>query len=391
MNREWDLPTKSAREAILRRENLVALCKQTDFVNQYLKSRAPAVRAYQRFRELLTGRVPDLNELQDNLVDGMQQRMWINVNGNDGLIEFIFQWSDPTLAYEMVNAAVQGFLEERRISEVGGIVETISILQAHDAQILAEVAHVTKDLEEKQKSLRSNGIVRAAPRIPAATLDPEVSNLRAQLTARRRALADLEDFRRVRLQELQVELNRELPIYAEQHPTIASTRRSIEGLSAPSPQIAALQGEVKSLETELHRRGGQIPEAFQNDAQAQADIAEAQLRLADEDPRLEVERNQLRLLLREHANLQERVHTAQIEADTTKAAFKYRYTVTSPPQFPRGPLQPKPWVVVLGGLLGGMAFALFACTYLDLRTQKLLEVWQIAEALEVPLLGEFKR
>ena len=44
MNREWDAPTRAAREHLLRRDNLIELCKQTNFVEKYLAARAPAVR-----------------------------------------------------------------------------------------------------------------------------------------------------------------------------------------------------------------------------------------------------------------------------------------------------------------------------------------------------------
>lgn len=393
MNRDWDLPTRSAREVVLRRENLVALVHQTDFLNRYLASRAPAVRAWHWVKETVFRKPMDRQELLDALVDTLEQRLWVVSNPNEGTVTITFEWSDPELAMQMVSAALQSFLEARHASEISAVGETIAVLEVHDARLKKEIAETSKDLEEKERGVRS----RAAPRrvvLPpqGGSRDEDVARLEALLAARKRAVADLEEFRLRRLAELRAQLVQQATIYAEQHPNVVATRQTIETLEAPSPQIEALRAEVIDLEQQIVRKGGRAAAAAPGLAfQVQADMAEARLRLADEDPRLEYERAQLRLLLRQHSNLLERIDAARVEMDTAQAAFKYRYVVTTPPQFPKRPIRGSPFLVVVAGLLGGAAFMFFTCAVVDLRSGRIVEGWQVERQLDLPVLAEFKR
>jgi hypothetical protein len=153
-----------------------------------------------------------------------------------------------------------------------------------------------------------------------------------------------------------------------------------------------LRAEIQTLERQIGRKGGRAEAMAPAMAtQVQAEMAEARLRLADEDPRLEFERSQLRLLLRQHSNLLERIDLARVEMDTAQAAFKYRYVVTSPPQVPKSPIRGSPFLVVVAGILGGLGFMFFACAVLDLRSGRIVEGWQVERQLDLPVLAEFNR
>ncbi len=398
LNREGDLPTRAAREVVRRRDNLIALCKQTDFVERYMQSRAPAVRAAHWVFARLRGHELDAEDRLDAVVDGLEQRLQVTANPAEGTVTIELEWSDPELTYQMVAAAMQSFIEARHASEINMVGETIAILQGHDARIRQEIAQTSKNLEEKARALR----VRVAPSRPvlprpAEGHGEELARLEGQLAARRRALADLEDFRQRRLSDLQAQLVQQLTVYAPQHPTVLSTRQSIESLNQPSPQLDALRAEVKDLSAQIERRGGRADSAARLDAvptavnQVNAELVEARLRLADEDPRLEFERTQLRLLLRQHTTLLDRIDAARVEMDTAEAAFKYRYIVVSPPQMPKGPIRPSPVSIVFGGLLGGVLFALFASTVLDLRGGRVVEPWQVERQAGVPVVGGIRQ
>jgi uncharacterized protein involved in exopolysaccharide biosynthesis len=390
MNRDWDLPTRAAREVVLRRDNLVSLAQQTNFAQRYLETRAPAVRAWHAVRRLLGSRPLVGDDLVDALVDSLEDRLHVGVNPQQGTVNISFQWSDPDLTYQMVVAAVQSFLEARHASETTAIAETIAVLQSHEQRLRNEITATTRSLEEQERALRGRtGVPRVALR-PAARSD-DVAALENQLAARRLALADLEEFRRRRVAELQAQLAQQLTTYAPQHPAVIATRQSIETSSGTSPQLATMRAEVAQLEAEVRRRGGRV-DATRSDALAlEAQIAESRIRLAGGDPRLEVERSQLDLLLRQHSNLLERIDAARVEMDTAQAAFKYRYIVTSPPQMPAGPIKPKPLFIIVGGVLGGIAFLLFACAFVDVWEGRAIEPWQLERALGVDVIGDLRR
>jgi uncharacterized protein involved in exopolysaccharide biosynthesis len=390
MNREWDVPTRAAREVVIRRENVIALCKQVKLPERYLQTRAPIVRARDGLVSFLsrTERSPDV--LLDGLVDTLQDRLQI-YTGSEGTVTISFEWANRELALDVVQAALQTFLEERHVAEVEAVGEAIAIFESHDAKVQKQIAATVVQVEEKERALQVRSGPRRAPAAqPRGADSEELARLDATLAARRRAQADLELFRQQRLAEAQAQLAQQQTIYAPSHPTLASTKLAIEGLSQPSPQNQTLQAEIKALEAEIARRGGNA--AASPASALESEMAEARLRILQiADPRLELERRQLEDLLREHSNLLERMDAARLEMDTALAAFKYRYTVISPPQLPKRTAKPYVLLYLLGGLLGGVVAAFAVATLADLRGGRVVERWQVEQSLELEVLGELHR
>lgn len=392
MNRDWDTPTRAAREMLIRRDNLVALCNQIKFVDRYLATRAPAVRGRDWIFAKLRGRERTHEELLDGLIDTLESRLWLAV-GQEGTVTIGFTWADKEIAFDVVQVAVQSFMEGRYATEIKMVGETIAILQGHDGRIQKEIATTLGQLEDKQRVLR----IRSMPRLPEVRShgtghDEELMRIESTLAVRRRALGDLEEFRRQRLNELQGQLQQQLGVYAPQHPLVVSTRRAIESGSGPSPQIEVLRAEIADLEKQVKKRGGKVDAAVAAAVTIGGELANAaRVRAEAEDPRLEYERRQLDLLLRQHSQLLERIDAARIEMDTAQAGFKYKYAVVTPPQIPRAPAKPYLLLFVGGGIAGGIALALFLSAAADLRSGRIVERWQVEKELDLPLLGEARK
>lgn len=391
-NREWDAPQSAARDVVIRRQNLIALCKQTNFVKRYRETRAPVVRARDWLMQKLLGAERTDEDLLDGLVNSLEQRLRVWSNP-EGTVTISFAWSDPDIAYDIVEATVQSFLEARNSAEIGGMGEAIAIMQGHDATLQKEIAAAIERLEAKERALRirsSSPLISLAR--PGPRPDEEGVRLEGVLEARRRALADLEGFRQRRLAELQASLTEQLTVFGPQHPTVASTRRSIESLSNPSPQVLELRTDVAQLEQRVAQRSGGGHDASAGAAASELDLAAARIRMADRrDPGLEVEQGQLETLLRRHASLVDRISAARIDLDTVQANFHERYSVITPPKRPRGPIKPYRLAIILGSILGGGALAVLASAVLDLRGGRIVERWQVEQGLDLPVLTEVRR
>ncbi|MGC3996235.1 MAG: hypothetical protein QM767_01345 [Anaeromyxobacter sp.] len=394
VNRDWDAPARAAGEVVMRRKNLVALCAKTNFVERHLASRSPMGLAREWVRNKV-GRPLTAEEILDGVVDGIEEKTWVTV-GQEGTVTIGFQWSNPQLAYDFVQAALESFLQARHEAEVSSVRETIAILEAHDARVQKEAVELAVRLEEKERALRprGGGVRRALPDpapAPAAGADDELQRLEATLALKQRALVDFEESQRRRLADMHGRLAEQLNVYAPEHPLIEETRRTIEALQGPNPQLAALQAEVKALEAEARRRGVSRPAGTSASLLQSLALSAPPDLSATADPRLEYDRNQLGALLRQHANLLDRIAAARVEIDTAEAAFKYRYSVISPPQMPKGPVKNLPVLLVAAGLVGGVLVGLFATTLTDIRRGLVIEAWQIERTMGVTVLTKIER
>ena len=388
--READAPTRAAADTMLSRDNLVALVKQTDLLDRWESARAPAVRLKDRLSRLV--RAPATEEDQLEALVGLLEKR-LKVEADDSSVSVSIDWPDAQMAHRLVEAAQQSFIESRHVAEVSVIAEAISILESHDAGVRKELDQALADLGRRAEQPAQAPRRRLSMTTVNHDSPPEAGRLAVQLAAKKRALADLEDFRTRRLEELQGQLTEARATFAETHPTVLGLRGSLEALSRPSPQVLAQRREVERLRDEWQRAGG-VDQAsaggLSERARAQVEATSRALepQRASADPGLQIMRERLDVLLRKHDSLQERIDGAQIELDTARAAFKYRYSVVKPAVLPKKASKPNPVLFAVGGLLGGLLLAFLACVGADLRGGKIEEAWQAQRLLELPLLGE---
>jgi uncharacterized protein involved in exopolysaccharide biosynthesis len=240
---------------------------------------------------------------------------------------------------------------------------------------------------------------RIEPEVSARP-DPDLEQVRSLLAAKRRAIADLEEYRRRRIDELQAQLAEQKATYAPAHPVIQSTQERLEALSKDSPQTASLRREERALLDEYVRRGGKAEELDSQSAKAHSlrtgpipTVREIvrETEPSDEDPSLEYGKAQLRIAINKYEDLLSRIDAARIELDTARAAFKYRYSVLRPAQVPKKTEKPKPAQVVLSGFICALMLSVMAPVLAELRLGRMVEPWQIERALELPVLGEVRR
>ena len=200
-----------------------------------------------------------------------------------------------------------------------------------------------------------------------------MARLRASLEAKRIAATEVDRMREQRHEDAREELSRLRAMYSEQHPTVQRTKKLVESLESPAPQVAGLRADIAELEQELDRASTKVS------------------RLVDtESPELEYERTELRVLLAQYATVRDRIDGARVEMQASQAAFDHRYGFTVPPRLPRRPVGPIAPLVIGSGILGGLLLALFAASALDARSGRLLERWQLERGLGVRVVGELR-
>jgi uncharacterized protein involved in exopolysaccharide biosynthesis len=90
----------------------------------------------------------------------------------------------------------------------------------------------------------------------------------------------------------------------------------------------------------------------------------------------------------DYEDMLQRLEAARIELQTARAAFKYRYTVVTPPQLPTRAAKPRVPLLLAEGCVLAVMLALFAGGVLDLGSGRLMERWQVTRRLHLPILAQ---
>jgi uncharacterized protein involved in exopolysaccharide biosynthesis len=194
--------------------------------------------------------------------------------------------------------------------------------------------------------------------------------------------------------ELEARLEELRSLYSPSHPSVLDVQQSLETMRSDSPQLLALKRELAPLEAELKERGlapdAPLRTARIREGGAAALAAEAEDPREAEDPDIEYAKSELRHAVLRYNGLLDRIEAARLEQESAQAAFKYRYTIIRPAQKPRGPIKPKPALIIPASIVAGLFLGIIATSLIDLWSRKLVEPWQVEHTLGIPLLGEIR-
>jgi len=376
-----DLPTRSAWELIHRRENLMAMLRQTNVIDESRAAQRPGI-----LESIGLGASSSDDDPAKLLVKRLDRAL--TVETTEGTITITLDWPDPLHAYQLVEAALQNFLEARQLQDVTAIDDAISLLKGRLAPLRAQLDNAIEDVQRENAP-----ISEALPRVIAPRAQPadaaqseELARLRATIEAKERAIRDTEEFRRRRLLELQAQLEERRVIYSEAHPNVVSLRREIDSLGRESSQVAALREEEQRLRGEYAARSGEEARSRTatdrpGNGRRSRPISSA---LVDQSERVRDARFQYQQMV-------ERVNAAQIDLDHARAAFKYRYSIVWPAEVPKKPISPNPFKYLGVGALASLVLALLAAAAPDLLHGRVLERWHVERGLRLPVLAELSR
>jgi uncharacterized protein involved in exopolysaccharide biosynthesis len=383
-----DVPTRSAWELVHRRENLVAIIKENKLAPP--PGGKESVGLWTRIQRAFSDLGSSAND--DDAMNALVARLnaALNVTTAEGTVTISVEWPDPQQAYHIVETALQNFLEARQLQEITAIDEAISLMAGRvstlRANLLAEEAREMSRSADGASRLRS---LAASSRTTVVAPNENLARVKSLLDAKERSIRDMEEFRRRRLLDLQSQLEEKRGVYSDAHPSVISLRKEVDALSLESPQIAALREEEKALREEyavlLAAEGHPRPAGA-----ATTDALPPPVRIPSLPGGAEVS-ERLRDARSQYQQMVERLNEAQLALDTSRAAFKYRYSVVWPAQVPRDPVSPNPVRVFGAGALLSLLVAFAAVSLVDVRRGTIVERWQVERTLGLPVLGEIGR
>jgi hypothetical protein len=379
--------TRAIAEVVQRRDNLLALISQTGLVQQWRSSRSALLRVKDWI--VFGGTLSD-DELTEVLVGILE--LDLDAWSKDGTMGIAATWNDPDIAQRLVDASLQNYLETRHVSEMAILGESISLLESR-------LAEAQQGLDQALVAARGGAPRRRASTasllpLPQAPDEPslELSRLRSEIAAKRRAAEDLVVFRDRKIAELQAQLAEQRAVYSESHPVVLNIQRSLEALAADSPQLAALRQELRELETQYVRKGGtpdELDRAAPRRPSSSAPAVIAALEGPTRDPGEEYARSRLAAAIARYYSIVDRLEAVRLERDAARVSIKYRFLVVRPPLRPRDPINGRfKAVVPVAGAFAGLAFGALLAVGLELRRGRVVQAWQVERGLGLPILAE---
>jgi uncharacterized protein involved in exopolysaccharide biosynthesis len=430
-----DAPTRAAAETVLRRDNLIALVRQTDLIREWERTRAPILRLKDWLIATATRHTPTPDEKLDAIVGLLEVRMVVVAGPvGDGTVTIDLDWPDGAVGYRLVQAAQQSFLDARQVAETAAIGESIAILERYSASLHQDVNRTLEELQRTQGTGASAAPVsriaqaRRTPTSVVPTLaaslhvpqlqesldgDPELNRMKKTLDSKRQDLARIEETRQRQLTDLQARLAELKGVYTSNHPSVLSVQQNLAALAQDPPQALALAAEIEELQADYDKQLGDATdlqihaEVTRKSAVAAAAAlgapaapAAPQLLETVAPPALlgrsaDVQMGQfgtlrLRSELNQLENVLERTDGARIELAVSQAAFKYRYTVIRPAQIPRSPKFPDVRLIIAAGAFASLFLALAVVVCKDLLSNRIFEPWQIERQLGLRVLGTLR-
>jgi hypothetical protein len=437
-------PFYAISETILQHENLVSLIRQTDLLNAWERTRPPALRLKDRAMRALRG-APSEQDRLTAMTGLLEQRFDVSIT-TEGAVIIGINWPDARSGYELVEAAVQNFLDTRQSGEAAALNDSIAVLERYAATLEKDVNGTFAELQAEQAK-RTPGVRRftlpaVVPTTPEAVPvvtglpapPPEVmvrlGRMKAALDARRSEVARLEESKAQQYSDLQGKLAAALTVYTEGHPMVASLRQALASAAQDPPQLQQARVEAQNLERDYvtlaaaqekpEKPAAQQTAATAGDAKGTADSrTTTQANAAKRQPSvsmLPVPRTaandspsesstqpsgptdyasltavRLRLQVVQLGDIRDRIAGARLALATSQAGFKYRYVLTRPPQLPRAPIKPNVPLVTIAGLLGAFALAIAAALARDLLSGRIVETWQVERQVGVPVLARVRQ
>ncbi len=367
-----EAPERSAVEFVEQRATLLGIVRTVGLVRSWRETRPPWMRLKDAVTERIRGPLSRA-EIEDALVEMLQKRLYA-VAQNE-VLTIRAHWSDPNTTRSIVEEAQRQFLETRRRLDVQSIRETHDILQRSTTALGTQL----EDRVQALRTARARAAGLAAPKITTRQQkSDELSGLYGQLVEHRRYREELQRQRRERLAALETDLAQQQVQLGERNPDLQRTRSSIAQLEQAEASDQGLVMEERKLERDYVGHGGDAELLSDGPADPLAGTSTTR---PDDDEQVVFARALLRMDVDKYEDLHARLVDADLEMETARAAFPYRYVVVQPAERPHKPDSPNAVLVVVGALFAGLFSGIMVATTRDLHGRRSLSFAGLAGAV----------
>jgi uncharacterized protein involved in exopolysaccharide biosynthesis len=410
-----------------RRDNMIDLINSTNLVERFYATRPASLRFKDSVFALITGPQTDAEKLR-GMVGTLEKR--VHIGSDESSVTISVDWNDPKIAYDMASLLQKNFLDARYDTDVAMIQDGIHVLEDHAKTELDQVDTALADYEALRAArMKMNGGGGDAPAQQAgaaqgtvavggggggsaprpATASAADADLAKSLEDTRRQIRAIEEDRQRQLEALRQQLTQAQLTLTPMHPTVIGLQKSVDAFSQPSPQLEVLKGQERTLMSEIAAPVAAAPRDPGAPAPAPrtvlrsspvgapmglgmgrgaAETPEAEERREREDPTLTPAREHLEDAIRRYQGVMARIDAAKLDLDMNRRALRYRYSVATPAEMPRGPTKPLGAIIGLASVILAVLLAVIVSAMSDWFSGKLLETWEVRRRLKLEVLSE---
>lgn len=406
-----DQAIRSAREFILRRDNLTAIVNQIQLGEKWIQYRPPLLRAKDSVVQGLFGNLSEADK-ERAILGALEKKLQVETDTNT--IRIAAEWQDPQTAYEIVMVAQSNFLKDRRSRELEAINESIRILEEEAKTQNKAVATALSEVQERAQKAEDNCLQElnalqtpvqgAAPQpkrvyVSAPHSSADQPKLAKQLEEKRVQLRELDEPRQRRLAALRMQLEELRATYAPAHPSIVEVETKIKEASAEPREVTQLKQEINDLMSRIESAATSTsprvahsvpsaPAATRPLPSGTAPVIPTEICARAESEELTASRTSLRSAVQKYDDIMSRTDSARIELITAEAAFKYRFLIVFDAEVSNQPKSPKTLLILIAGFFMSLAMAVAGPAAADLFSRRFIESWQARRKLPIPFLGE---
>ncbi len=410
---EWENPTKNIQEMIMRRDNLVALVRDANLTERVAQTRPAALRFKDAVMAQISGPMTD-DDKQKAMVYTLETKLNTEVLPDEATVVISVDWSNPAIAYDLVTLVQKNFEGARYDSDVAVINDSVAVLEDHAKR---ESAHVDAEIAAYQQVVATRAVPSSTTRpmsavavarapggavrtVAAGTfVDAPDPDLAKALEAKRAQIRSLEETHQRALDAVRQQLVQAQLTLTPLHPSVIALQQSMDAMSQPPPELAQARADERALMAQIAppRIAASAPASTAalavHSESATADGGAPEVPpLPRADPTLDgplrLAESKLTAAIHSYEDSINRIDAARAELDITRAAYKHRYTVVTPPELPKKPSKPTARLVAIGSVVGGFLLAMLLSALADLAKGTIQETWQIRRQLKVDVLCE---
>jgi uncharacterized protein involved in exopolysaccharide biosynthesis len=303
-------------------------------------------------------------------------------------------WSDGDLARDVVQSAMNRFIDARYATEVGSIPSEIKVYEEQlesSRQDLEKLSPSTAPAKEKPTQITAPSMLVVTGSVDdaakRAALDRRLADAKEKQAGAMQRLGGLEQTRNERVGQINNQIAERSTVLGNEHPEMKSLRTQLESAQRETSEIGNARAAKDAADREVADVAAQLgvvvprpaprlgpaaalaPDAKKIDDNTQRKIDASRDRYNDAKKQLDEENKKLRI---------------------AEARFKNKYTITNPPMAAFAPKKPVGIMVSIGGAIATMFLVLLLAALRDRASGILFEAKQVRDRLRMPVLGDLK-